>query len=106
MLKWLQENIEMFMILNKRRRWCHSSRVKVPLVKMSACWFRVSTYIIWTFGSMLILSNYQPSATMCLIVALVPLLIILITASLSSKNIESKALWRESFSVSCDAINF
>ena len=31
------------MMLNKRRRWCHSSRVKLPLVRMSASWFRVST---------------------------------------------------------------
>ena len=37
--KWLQENIEKFMMFNKRRRWSHSSRVKFPLVNMSAsCW--------------------------------------------------------------------
>ena len=50
----------------------------------------VSTYLIWIFGSNLILSNNQSSATLWdrdtrLIVGLLPLLIILITASLSSK---------------------
>ena len=39
--KWLQENIEEFMIFNKRRRWSHSSRVKLSLVNMSASWFLV-----------------------------------------------------------------
>ena len=49
--KWLQENIEKFMMLNRRRRWFHSSRVKLPSVKMSASWFLVSTYLIWILGS-------------------------------------------------------
>ena len=35
--RWLQEIIETFMMLNKRRRWHHSSRVKLPLVNKSAC---------------------------------------------------------------------
>ena len=34
--RWLQEIIETFMMLNKRRRWHHSSRVKLPLVNKSA----------------------------------------------------------------------
>ena len=38
LLKWLQENIEKFMMLNKRRRWFYSSRVKLPLVYISASW--------------------------------------------------------------------
>ena len=46
-------------MLNKRRRWVHSSRVKLALVSMSASWFLVSTYLIWIFGSKLILSNNQ-----------------------------------------------
>ena len=51
------------------------------------------------FGSKLIRSNNQSSATLwvletCLIVGLLPLIIILITASLSS-NTYNKASWRE-----------
>ena len=42
-LKWL--------ILNKHKRWFHSSRVKFPLVSMSASWFLVSMYLIWILGS-------------------------------------------------------
>ena len=41
LLKRLQEDIERFMMFNKRRRWSHSSRVKQALV-MSASWFLVS----------------------------------------------------------------
>ena len=52
------------LILNKRRRWFHSSRVKLPFVRMSASWFLVSTYLIWIFGPWLILSNNQSSATL------------------------------------------
>ena len=48
-LKWL--------ILNKHNRWFHSSRVKLPLVRMSASWFLLSMYLIWIFGSKLIRSN-------------------------------------------------
>ena len=77
LLKWLQENIKKFMMLNQRRRWFHSSRVELPLVSMSASWFLVSTYLIWIFGSKLILSNNQSSATLwvldtCLIAGLLP----------------------------------
>ena len=90
-LKWL--------ILNKHNKWFHSSRVKFPLVKMSASWFLVSMYLIWILGSRLIRSNNQSSATLCvletcLIVGLLTLMIILITASLSS-NTYDKASWRE-----------
>ena len=38
-LKWSQEHIEKFITLSKHKRWSHSSRVKFPLVRMSACWF-------------------------------------------------------------------
>ena len=51
-----REHRELIM-LNKGRRWFHSSRVKLPLFDMSASWFLVSTYLIWIFGSTLILSN-------------------------------------------------
>ena len=79
-------------MLNKYNRWFHSSRVKFPLVRMSASWFSVSMYLIWIFGS-------RSSATLwvletCLIVGLLPLMIILITASLSW-NTYNKASWCE-----------
>ena len=50
LLKRLQENIEKIMMLNKRRRWFHSPRVKLTLVSMSASWFLVSTYLILDLG--------------------------------------------------------
>ena len=40
-LKWL--------MLDKHKRWFHSSRVKFPLVGMSASWFLVTMYLIWIF---------------------------------------------------------
>ena len=88
-LKWL--------ILNKHNKWFHSSRVKFPLVRMSASWFLVSMYLILILGSRLIRSNNQSRATLwvletCLIVGLLPFLIILITALLSS-NTYNKASW-------------
>ena len=88
--RWLQENTGQFMMFNKRRRWFHSSRVRFPLVNMSMSLFLVSTYLIWILGSKLILSNNLLNRTLwvwdtCLTFGLVPLTIILITASLSSK---------------------
>ena len=47
--RWLQENVVSFMILKRCKKLCHSSRVKLPLVRMSASWFLDSTYLIWTF---------------------------------------------------------
>ena len=35
------------LILNRWRRWLHSSRVKLPFVSMSASCFLVSTYLTW-----------------------------------------------------------
>ena len=60
-------------MLNKWRRLFHSSRVKLSFVNVSACWFLVSTYLIWILGSRLILFNNQSRATLwaldtCLIV--------------------------------------
>ena len=79
------------LILNRRRRLFHSSRVTLPFVSMSARWFLDSTTVIWIFGPRLILSNNLSSATLwvletCLIVGLFPLMIILITASMSSNT--------------------
>ena len=90
-LKWL--------MLNKHKRWFHSSRVNFPLVNMSASCFLVSMYLIWILVSKLIRSNNQSRATLwvlepCLIVGLLPSIIILITASLSS-NTNNKVSWRE-----------
>ena len=89
-LKWL--------MLNIFSQWFHSSRVKFPLVKMSASWCLVSMYLIWILESRLIRSNSQSRATLwvpetCLIVGLLPFIIILITHSLSS-NTYNKASWR------------
>ena len=89
-LKWL--------MLNKHKRWFHSSRVKFPPVSKSASWFLVSLYLIWILGSKLILSNNQSRATLwvletCLIVGLLPFMSILITASLSLSNTYNKASW-------------
>ena len=86
-------------MLNKHKRWFHSSRVKFHLISMSASWFLVSVYLIWILGSKLILSNNPSRATLwfletCLIVGLLPFMIILMTASLSS-NTYIKASWRE-----------
>ena len=86
-------------MINKHKRWFHSSRVKFPLVSISANWFLVSLYLIWNLGFKLILSNNQSRATQwvletCLIVGLLPFMIILITAWLSS-NTDNKASWRE-----------
>ena len=58
-------------------------------------------YLIWILESRLIRSNNQSSATLwvletCLIVGLLPLIIILITASLSS-NTYNKASWCENW---------
>ena len=36
-------------MVNKYKRWFHSSRVKFPLVSMSASWVLVSIYLIWIF---------------------------------------------------------
>ena len=88
-LKWL--------ILNKHNKRFHSSHVKFPLVWMSASWFLVSIHLIWIFVYKLIRSNNQSRATLwvletCLLVGLLPLMIILITASLSS-NTYNKICW-------------
>ena len=63
--------------------------------------FLVSMYLIWIFGSKLIRSNNQSRATLwvletCLIVGLLPFMIILITASLSSNTYNKASWWEES----------
>ena len=87
--------------LKRRKRGPH---VRTDLIwntcaRWEASWFLVSMYLIWILESILIRSNNQSSATLwvletCLIVGLLPLIIILITASLSS-NTYNKASWRE-----------
>ena len=99
-LRWLQEYIEKIRILNKHRRWFHSPLEKLPLVGMSASWFMVVACLIWIFGSESVLSNNQSRATLWvldtrLIVGLRSLIIILITASLSSKKYNWDSPWEE-----------
>ena len=63
-----------------------------PLL-VSASWVSVSIYLIWILGSKVTPSNNQSRATLwvletCLILALLSFVVILITASLSSKNVQ------------------
>ena len=64
-LRWLQEQKEKVIVLNKRRKWFHSSRVKLPLVSKSLRWFpRVNILKFLILGSKLILSNNRSGATL------------------------------------------
>ena len=96
--------MELFwLMLNKLKRWFHSSSVKFPSVSMSASWCLVSMNLIWILESILIRSNNQSRATLwvletCLIVGLLPFMIILITASWSS-NTYNKASWWEDLTI-------
>ena len=57
-LEFLAQQVELkLLMLNKWRRLFHSSRVKLPLVAMSASWCLVSMYLIWILGSKAIQSN-------------------------------------------------
>ena len=83
---WAQQRELKWMMLNRWRRFLHSSRVKVPFVNKSEIWCLVSMDLIWIQGSKLILSNNQSRATLwvfdtCLIVRLLSSIVILITAS-------------------------
>ena len=87
---WTQQIEQKRLMLKNWRRLFQLSRVKLPLVKMSASRCLVSMYLIWISESKSIISNNQSKATLwdldtCLIVGLRPLIIIFITASLSSK---------------------
>ena len=67
---------------------------------MSANWFLATMYLIWILESQLIRSNNQSKVTLwvletCLIVGLLPFMIILITASLSSKIFNNASLREE-----------
>ena len=104
--KWLQENIERFMIFNKRRGWSHSSRVKFLWLP----WLRV---VFWRhnirFGSWvkLFLSIDQSSATLwlldtCLIVGLRPLMIIF--CFIVFKNVQQSLTLRR-LCVCCDVVH-
>ena len=99
LLKWLQEYIDKLIMLNKQRKRFHSSFEKLPVVRMSASWFWVSTYLICILGLNLILSNNQSRATLwtldtCHIVSLRPWMIILMAASLS-KMYNWDSPWKE-----------
>ena len=97
------------MSLNNLISLFYFSRVKGNLVGTSAICVVVSTNLTCIIVSRLILSNNQSSATLCvretcLIVGLVPLMIILFTASLSSKT-NNNASWRGSFSLGGTKVN-
>ena len=49
---WYQfrTNCRTEILLDKYKRWFHSSRVKFPLVNMSASWLLVSVYLYWFWG--------------------------------------------------------
>ena len=82
-LKWL--------MLKQTQKMIPLITCEISLGQMSASWFLVSMCLIWILESKLIRSNNQSSATLwvletCLIVGLLPSMIILITASLSSNT--------------------
>ena len=82
-LKWL--------MLKQTQKMIPLITCEISLGQMSASWFLVSMYLIWILESKLIRSNNQSRATLwvletCLIVGLLPSMIILITASLSSNT--------------------
>ena len=59
-LEFLAQQVELkWLMLNTWRRLSHSSRVKLPLVWMSASWCLVSMYPIWILESRVIVSNNQ-----------------------------------------------
>ena len=84
-----REKREAFIMLNNWRSWFQSSRVKVSLVRMSASWLWVSTYLTFIFrGPDGCCRPTSPEPLCgcreaCLIVGLLPFIIILITASWS-----------------------
>ena len=99
-IAWVQLGELKRLMLKRHRRWFHSSRVKFPVVKMSASWFLERTHSIWILEFKLILSNNQSRATLwnletCLIGGLMSLMIILITASLTSKMYNIAPLWKK-----------
>ena len=104
-LMWLFLHLHLLVFFSKslwRCWWSWNGNVwKFSFVSMSASWFLVSMYLIWILESRLILSNNQSRATRwvletCLLVVLLNFMIILITASLSSK-IYNIAPLREEF---------
>ena len=84
---------------NKHKRWVHPSHVKFPLVSMSANWFMGVNVFKLYLGVQI--DSIESRAALwfletCLIVGLLPFVIILITASLSSKMYNEASL-REEF---------
>ena len=97
-----------FMMFNKRRRWFHlitrrtlfGQHVSELVFGVWSTCPQVSTNLIWILRSKLILSNVQSKANLwvldtCLIVRLLPLMIILITASYSSKMYNWDSPWEK-----------
>ena len=87
---------EMANVEKNTKRWFHSSRVKFPLVSTSANWFLVSINVFdLDFGvEQPIKSNSVGSGNVSHCRTFLPLMIILITASLSL-NTYNKASWCE-----------
>ena len=88
-------------LLSRCKRWFHSSRVKLPLVNMSAIWFWCPHIWLGSLDLNWFCRTTNPNATRCVlekcvIVGLLPLMIILITASLSSKMYNWDSPWEES----------
>ena len=64
-LEFLAQQAELkWLMLKDCRRLFHSSRVKLPLVKMSSSWCLISMYRVWVLESRLILSNNESKATL------------------------------------------
>ena len=90
-LKWL--------MINKHKRWFHSSRVKFPWVNISASWFLVSVYLIWIIGPHWFdrTTNQEQLCESWKHVSLSGffcLMIILITASFLHKHVQQSFLMR------------
>ena len=99
-LKFLAQQRELkWLMLNKQRKLFHSSREKLTIwLACRRVWFLVSMYRIWIMGSKLILSSNQSRETLwvldtCHIVGLLPLIIMLITVSLSSNTYNIAMDW-------------
>ena len=92
-LKWL--------MLNKHKRWFHSSCMNFHFVNMSASWFLVSVYLIWILVSQWFdRTTNQSRATLwvretCLIVGLLPFHNHFNYSASLSSNTYNKASWCE-----------
>ncbi len=90
---------ELSAILHKKATCCHCGIVNMPLVNISATCSFVLMYLILTPGSSLSASNNQSKSILWVrgtfrSLLVHPFIIILITASLSSKHINLALPWR------------